>query len=49
VYISISKTSSVTYCSDWVREERYFAERMSAPPRETKSTAGFHTGGAFLM
>jgi len=39
----------VTYCSGWVREERYFAERMSAPPRETKSTAGFHTGGAFLM
>jgi hypothetical protein len=45
----ISKTLSVNYCSGWVREERYFAKRMSAPPRETKSTAGFHTGGAFLM
>jgi hypothetical protein len=39
----------MAYCSDWVREERYFAERLSAPSRETKSTAGFHTGGAFLM
>jgi hypothetical protein len=46
---SSKETPSVTYCSGWVREERYFAERMSAPPRETKSTAGFHTGGAFLM
>jgi hypothetical protein len=46
---STNETPSVTYCSGWVREERYFAERMSAPPRETKSTAGFHTGGAFLM